>query len=249
MNKFQYIRLLLNHPDVKFIIVTTTVGCVVQLGCRRYMKNHPEMFKDINKPNANKTPKIFSPRGGEFIITGVSTAAILKAVVAFLGEHGIVSAIITGAGGLMISKINVKALSQIISESSPQNSPYPGLTSKDVANPPLNDCDASMKYLLDLLSDANIPFDEKRKMTRQIFTNYLNLNNTPGRIGFIIGCTVSILLILNGQAANVHILMRTIIEAVREGSITKPIARTIVRRLMKNNVPIDPELLDIINDD
>ena len=40
--------------------------------------------------------------------------------------------------------------------------------------------------------------------------------------------------------------MKGLIEAVREGKITKQVARIIVRRLKKKGVPVDPELIELV---
>lgn len=42
-------------------------------------------------------------------------------------------------------------------------------------------------------------------------------------------------------------MMRSLIKAIRKGKITKPMARFIVRRLKKMDVPIDPELAKLVN--
>ena len=41
-------------------------------------------------------------------------------------------------------------------------------------------------------------------------------------------------------------MMESLIKAIREGKITKPMARFIVRKLRKKGVPIDPELAEIV---
>ena len=41
-------------------------------------------------------------------------------------------------------------------------------------------------------------------------------------------------------------MMKSLIKAIREGRITKQMARLIVRRLRKKGIPIDPELAEIV---
>ena len=41
-------------------------------------------------------------------------------------------------------------------------------------------------------------------------------------------------------------MMRSLIKAIREGKIAKPMARSIVRKLRKKGVPIDPELAELV---
>jgi hypothetical protein len=40
--------------------------------------------------------------------------------------------------------------------------------------------------------------------------------------------------------------MKSLIKAIREGKITKSMARLIIRKLRKKGVPIDPELAEIV---
>lgn len=41
--------------------------------------------------------------------------------------------------------------------------------------------------------------------------------------------------------------MKSFIEAIREGKISKPLARRIVRRLQKKKITIDPALIELID--
>ena len=41
-------------------------------------------------------------------------------------------------------------------------------------------------------------------------------------------------------------MMKSLIKAIREGRITKQMARLIVRRLRKQGVHIDPELAEVV---
>ena len=41
-------------------------------------------------------------------------------------------------------------------------------------------------------------------------------------------------------------MMKSLIEAVRKGRISKQMARLIIRRLRKKGIPIDPELAEIV---
>lgn len=104
-----------------------------------------------------------------------------------------------------------------------------------------------MKYLFKVLEDKGIPFEEKEKITRSIFSKYLNLKTMNGRVTFVL-CIVLILYILSIQnQSGFIILLKNLIRAIREGKISKAIGRAIVRRLQKKGVDIDPELLDIVN--
>lgn len=111
----------------------------------------------------------------------------------------------------------------------------------------LDPCKQNLKYLFKVLEDKGIPFEEKEKITRSIFSKYLNLKTMNGRVTFVL-CIVLILYILSIQnQSGFIILLKNLIRAIREGKISKAIGRAIVRRLQKKGVDIDPELLDIVN--
>ena len=41
------------------------------------------------------------------------------------------------------------------------------------------------------------------------------------------------------------ILMQNLIKAIKSGKISKRLARLIIRRLLRLNVPVDPELIEL----
>ena len=60
-------------------------------------------------------------------------------------------------------------------------------------------------------------------------------------------CIVFIIYILSTKRrSSFYLMMQSLIKAIREGRITKQMARLIVRRLRKRGVPIDPELAEIV---
>ena len=63
----------------------------------------------------------------------------------------------------------------------------------------------------------------------------------------LILCLIPILLILAIQnPACYYLVIKNLIQAIKEGRISKRIARIIVRRLLKKGRMVDPELLDLI---
>ena len=57
-----------------------------------------------------------------------------------------------------------------------------------------------------------------------------------------------VLYILSIQnSSGFYILLKNLIKAIKEGKISKAIGRSIVRRLKKKGIAIDPELLEVIN--
>jgi len=91
-------------------------------------------------------------------------------------------------------------------------------------------------------------FKEKEEIARSVLTKYLDLKTAKGRINFVL-CIVSILYIFSElqDMSTYHIILKNLIKAIKEGRISKKIGRLIVRRLQRQGLLIDPELLEIIN--
>ena len=101
--------------------------------------------------------------------------------------------------------------------------------------------------MLKILEDKTIPFEEKEKVARSILTKYLDLKTMNGRITFLL-CIVFVLYILSIQnPSRFYILLKNLIKASKEGRISKPIGRSIVRRLKKKGIAIDPDLLEVVS--
>ena len=65
----------------------------------------------------------------------------------------------------------------------------------------------------------------------------------------LILCLIPILLALSVQnPSSYFLLMKSLIQAIKEGRISKKIARLIVRKLLKKGTRVDPELLDLVKD-
>ena len=91
----------------------------------------------------------------------------------------------------------------------------------------LDQCDQTLEYLFKILEDETIPVEEKEKVARSMLTKYLDLKTVNGRIVFVL----YILLIQN--PSGFYILLKNLIEAIKEGKISKAIGRSIIRRLKK----------------
>ena len=107
----------------------------------------------------------------------------------------------------------------------------------------LDQCDQNLKYLFKMLSDPKIPFIEKREMTSSILMEHLDLKTLNGRLRFIL-CIIAILHIFSfTDVSNYYIMMRNLIKALKEGKISKRLARVIIRKLLRQGVEVDPELI------
>lgn len=74
---------------------------------------------------------------------------------------------------------------------------------------------------------------------------HLNLKTHSGRIRFVL-CIVLLLFIFSSSSfSNCYVLMESLIEAVREGRISKALARLIIRKLKARGITVDPELIKV----
>ncbi len=237
------VKLFFCRSDVRIIIFGTAIGGILQILSKRYLKNHPEFLKD--SPESKETP----PRGGGGAAGEIVAGKVLaQAILSFLAEHGLTAGLISSTG-VVISQIPVTSISTYLRDAFPQNLPHvekKKFILVDGKKIYLDQCDQNLKYLFKILEDETIPFEEKEKAAHSILTKYLNLKTLSGRRNFVL-CIVFILYILaTNHHSSFYIMMRSLIKAIREGKISKAMARLIVRRLRKKGILIDPELADIV---
>jgi hypothetical protein len=245
------LKVFLCRTDVKIVVICTLTGGILQVLSNQYLKSYPEFSKDAPVTKKKyRQPRFLSPRGGALIeISGISIKIVAKVVLNFLAKKGLLAGMMIGVGGV-ISKIPSTAISAYLRDSFPQNLPH--LEKKKFIlvggeKIYLDQCDQSLEYLFKILEDETIPFEEKRKVARSILTKYLDLKTMNGRIGFVL-CIVFVLYILSIQnPSGFYILLENLIQAIKEGRISKAIGRSIVRRLQKKGVAIDPELLEVVS--
>lgn len=237
--------------DVKLVIICTITGGILQVLAKQYLNSHPEFLKDAPVTKKKyRQPRFLSPRGGAIIeISGISIKVVAKVVLNFLAKKGLLAGLVSG-GGIVISKIPATAISTYLRDSFPQN--LPDLEKKKFLlvggeKIYLDQCDQNLEYLFKILEDETIPFEEKEKIARSILTKYLNLKTMTGRINFVL-CIVFVLYILSNQnPSGFYILLKNLIKAIKEGRISKAIGRSIIRRLQKKGIAVDPELLDVVS--
>lgn len=256
-----FLRIILCRKEIKIIIITTVTGGVLQVICRRYIKNHPEFLKEKNgnikeaEPgikNKNRNPRFrnFFWRGGAVIeLSGINIKVIAKVAINFLAENGLLAGLVTGSS-VALSKIPTSVISTYLREAFPQN--LPELERKkfilvDGEKIYLDQCDQNLEYLCKVLKDITLPFEEKEKLARSILTKYLNLKTADGRLNFVL-CIVFILSIfLSQNISSYHIILKNLIKAIKEGKIPKVVGRAIIRKLKKRGLLVDPELFEVVN--
>lgn len=250
---------LLRRKEIRIIVITTVSGGVLQIICRRYIKNNPEILEKENgnlketEPgikNKNRNPKFRGsfPRGGVVIrLSGISIKVVTTFVVKFLAKNGLLVGLVTGSG-VGLSGIPTSALSTYLREALPQN--LPELERKkfilvDGEKVYLDLCDQNIEYLFAVLKDPTLAYEEKEKLARSILTKCLNLKTMNDRVNFVL-CIVFMLYIFSTQdMSSYYIILKNLIKAIREGKISKVVGRAIIMKLRKRGLLIDPELLEV----
>lgn len=140
-----------------------------------------------------------------------------------------------GGGGVVVSNIPIDAIATYIQDAFPQN--LPNLEKSrcvviDGGTVYLDTCNQNFRYLFKILVDESIPFEERQKLARSTLTRYLDLRTINGRTNFVL-CTAFILALLSAQnPGGFFIMIQNLIQAIKEGKISKKLARAIIRRLM-----------------
>lgn len=242
-----FLKVFFCRNDVRIVIFGTVTGGILQILSKRYLKNHPELLE-----NASESKKIIPrgdkkiiPRGGK-ILSG--SAALAQAILAFLAEHGLTAGLVSSAG-VVVSQIPLNAISTCLRHSVPSH-----LVKKEKRfiiikgeKVHFDQCNENIMYLFNILGDELIPFEEKKKMAYSVLVKYLNLTTPSGRRNFVLCILLITEIFFKENRSSFYILMRNLIEAIREGKISKAMARFIVRRLRNENIPIDPDLADLIS--
>jgi hypothetical protein len=259
-----FLKVILDRKDVKVIIFGTVVGAIVQVRCRQYIKSHPEslgitpdILKEVEPEIELKNGNRRFRRLRKFLARGVSSrggamaefSLIAKFVIIFLADNGMLTGFFT-ATGIVISKIPASAINRYLSDAFAQN--LPELEKQkfilvDGEKLYMDQCNQNLKYLFLILKDPTLPLEEKEKVAYSILTKYLDLKTMDGRVNFVL-CLVFILLVLSNESpSSFYIILQNLIKAIKEGKISKAVGGTIIRRLQKKGVPIDPALLELIN--
>jgi hypothetical protein len=111
-----------------------------------------------------------------------------------------------------------------------------------------NQCGNTFHYLFQLLLNDKVPYEIKMKEAIKIIRT---LDWRSASATLTIGCIVIMLAVLFAlQSPGFYILIKAIIKAIREGKISRQVARLLIRKLMRNykEIPIDPDLLIILEE-
>ena len=245
------LKIFLCRNDVKIVIICTVTGGILQVLSKQYLKSHPEFLKDAPVTKEKSRPlRFLFPRGGALIeISGISIKIVAQVMLDFLAKKGLLTGLAAGGGAAAISKIPAAAVSTYLRDAFPQNLPDLEKNKFILVGGEkiyLDQCDQNLKYLFDILKDETIPFEERKEIAHSVLTKYLNLKTPFGRRNFVLCMIFIIYILFNNRHSSFYLMMRSLIKAIREGKITKSMARLIVRKLRKKGVPIDPELAEIV---
>ena len=188
------LRTLLSRKEIKILIIGTATGGILQVTCRRYIKNHPEFSEEKNvnikeiEPeteleikNKNRKFRDFVPPGGAIPEVSIGIAKVIIIIIKFLAENGLIAGLITGSG-VALSKIPTTAISTYLRNSFPQNLP-------ELERQKFTLIDGEKIDLVKVLKDPMLPFEKKEELTRSIllqnnnirqklFYNQVQLNRT-----------------------------------------------------------------------
>jgi hypothetical protein len=228
-----YCRNFLTKNDIKILILFTLTGCVMQLLANKYIKNHPEIFID----------KEITPRGGALIeLTAVKV--YIPKIIIFLSQKGRLVGFLSSVGLIIVKKVPMNAVATVLRDASPQNLSHlnKGFVLIDGEKFYFDKYDQHLKYLAEMLLSKDIPFEEREKIARRVF-KHLDLRTMNGRTNFIL-CMILLLYLLSSQnTASYFILLRRLLKAIRQGKISKAMARFIIKRLQKKGLILDPDLV------
>ena len=257
---------MFSKKDLKIIVIATSIGGVVQYFCWKYVKNHPEVFDLSDGENLKKNepietpikgPFLFSGRGGEIVtvsITGVQIILNLGKLIFFLKGHGAAVFFTTATTAVLVKKIPTTAVSTItrfirkhLSSVSPVS--HTDWEKGHIAEiNSLGECNHDFKYLVSVLSDKEIPYHDRRKKALMILNQQLNSKTLVSLVHFLT-CIVSILMIftLLGDTTNLFLMMQNLLQLLKDGKVSKRVVRILIRKLIREGVPIDPELIEAVS--
>ena len=245
---------IFSKRELTIIVLGTVLGGVLQVICYKYLQNHPESFNDENSKkiepvNETKKPGLrrFFPRGGALIeiIGGVKIVINVASLITYIAQKGTLVGVILTTTGVIVKKIPATAVSTIVRNALPttHSGLGKGFIIVDGQKIVLDQCDQTLTYLFTMLSSEDIPFNVKKEMSFKILMEHLSLSTPSGRVRFLI-CIISMLHVFAiADISCYFIMMQNLIKAVKNGKISKQLARMIIRRLLRLKLDVDPEFI------
>jgi len=159
----------------------------LQIICRKYLKNNPELLDNENSKKLQPKKRglrRFFPRGG----AGAKLVMNIGTVITYIAQKGTLTAILLTATGVVIKKIPANAVSRVVRNALPithsdLEKNYILVDGKKIS---LDQCDQTFVYMFKVLSNPDIPFEEKKELSLKIVIDHLDLSTTSGRVRFIL---------------------------------------------------------------
>lgn len=241
---------IFSRNELKIIIVGTIIGGILQIICWKYLKNHPELLNNNNSEKLEpKKPGLRRsfPRGGALVeVIGAKLVVNVASTIIFVAKKGVLLGMFLTAGGVVTKKIPKNAISTIVHKALPvtHSDLEKGYILIDGKKIVLNECDRTFEYMFQVLINKDIPFERKKEISFRILMDHVDLKTTAGRIRFLL-CIISIIHVFALDISSYFILMQNLIKAIKNGKISKRLARLIIRRLLRLNLVVDPELIKV----
>ena len=196
----------------------------------------------------------YSTNYGSGALIEIAAAKIVvnvAATIVYIAKKGALTSMVITASGVFIKKVPKTAISTVIRNSLPtQHSDFEkgfkkGFILVDGKKISLDKCDQTFEYLFNVLTNKEIPFEYKKELSFKILMDHVDLQTTAGRLRFAF-CIISILHIFAiNDISSYFILIQNLIKAIKNGKISKRLARLIIRRLLRLNIAVDPELIQV----
>jgi hypothetical protein len=249
-----------SRRDVRIFLVFTATGAVAQFAATKYLEKRPDLIRKKGEPlKPRATPDPFAPKPptppvpitkiddvpgikGGFIELSVPT---LEAIGIALLNHIAESGMLFSMGLWAASQLPVNAIALYINNATPQNLSFLEKKKFILKGQPvqLDQCHTSFEYAFATLKSREIPFDQKKKLVKDVFKHTIEFTSAEGKILTIL-CLISLLFSLfHTNESGFFILMDSLKEEIISGKISKSVGRLIVRRLQARGIPIDPSLI------
>ena len=262
-----YLKTFFSRTDIKIIIFCSLGGGVLQYLAEKYLEKHPDLIKkkgadkndlkslkSANNLNRHLTPEDINRAGSIKVVTTISIE-IFKFTINYVAENGLLTGLLTGGSLVVVRKIPTKAISKIsnyLRDAFPQNLPHlerAKFILIDGQKIYLDNCSSELQFLFEMLENDKLPFEDKKQTALSTLSKYLNIKTVTGRRNFVLCITCIFYILYNRDKAAFFAMIKGLIRSIRNGSISKPIGRVIVRKLKRQGVPIDAELLRILEEE
>lgn len=221
-------KILLYRKDLIIILIGALIRGTLQIIAHRYLKNHPERLLEVEK--TNETPSSRSGyRGGALLkISGGTIKIFGNIVINYTAKKGLMTGLMLAGGKVAIDHIPLNTIVNIVWDASVQNLPELERTRYIIVKGEkiyLDQCDGNFRYLFKILKDDKIPFEEKEKITNSVLKKHLDLKTVKGRTKFVL-CIVLLLYVFSiYNPSGYFVLVKNLIKAIKEGKISKAMAR------------------------